>query len=426
MALRYPRYRTLIGLVAAAGTGWSVLVAAQAGDDRAAFESPALQQLGQALLDHGPKAAEEFWTRTVGHIPLIEPIDGQHDFRWITFLWRGNADTREVSVGVGDIPTPDPRKWSFRRIGDTDVWFKTDRVPKDARFTYLLRVNGGPLQADPLNDRRFGGRSVAELPNAPPQPWIANRPEIPKGQLTAHTHYSQILREKRSIGVYTPPGYDDRGRTPAALLIVLDGELYGNAVDALVPTPRVLDNLLAARHIPATVAILVNNMGVRDRDLRCSAVFSDFLARELVPWVRERYRVTRNSSQVVVAGSSDGGLAALCAAHEHADVFGNVLSQSANVFYSPVPGPTLNAYVRDSGWLTKKFVKTPRLPLRFYLEVGILEAGLVNPVAEHRRLRDVLEAKGYVVDYSEFSGGHDYITWRNSLGDGLIALLAPR
>ena len=83
-----------------------------------------------------------------------------------------------------------------------------------------------------------------------------------------------------------------------------------------------------------------------------------------------------------------------------------------------------NAYLRDSAWLTRKFVTTPLRPLRFYLEVGVLEAGLVNPVAEHRRLRDLLEAKGYHTVYSEFPGGHDYFTWQNSLGEGLIALLA--
>lgn len=345
---------------------------------------------------------------------------------WITFLWRGDSTTSEVSIGSGDIPTPNPRKWTFRRLGTTNVWFKTDRVPKDARFTYLMRVNGGPLQPDPLNDRRFGSRSVAESPDAAPQPWIVDRPDTPKGQVTAHTLQSRVLGEERSIGVYTPPGHTARGRL--ALLIVFDGEMYGNARDALIPTPRILDNLLSAKRIPATVAILVNNMSqsARGRDLRCSTAFGNFLATELVPWVRARYSVSRDASQVVLAGSSDGGLAALCAAHEHSKVFGNVLSQSANVFYSPEPAAPANAYLRDSGWLTRKFVTTPLLALRLYLEVGVLEAGVTNPVAEHRRLRDVLDAKGYDTVYSEFPGGHDFFTWRNSLGDGLIALLGSK
>ena len=400
---------------------------AQTGNAPSPYESPTIRRLSQALSDIGPRAAEDFWARVAGHVPLIEPVDGEDGVRWITFLWRGDVATREVSVGIGDVPTPDPRKWSFRRVGESDVWFKTDRVPKDARFAYLLKVNGGPLQLDPLNTRRFGGRSVAELPDASPQPWVSESPGLPLGNVSRQAVPSRILNQERTVGVYTPPGYTSRDKR-SALLLVLDGEIYGNSADALVPTPRVLDNLLAARKIPPTIAILVNNIdqSSRDRDLRCSSAFGDFLATELVPWIRARYSVTTRPSEVVIAGSSDGGLAALCAAHQYPKVFGNVLAQSANVFYSPNAERMVNPYLRDSAWLTRRFVTGPLLRLRFYLEVGVLEAGVTNPVAEHRRLKDVLEAKGYEVTYSEFAGGHDYVTWRNSLGDGLIALLGSR
>ena len=38
-------------------------------------------------------------------------------------------------------------------------------------------------------------------------------------------------------------------------------------------------------------------------------------------------------------------------------------------------------------------------------------------------VRDVLEAKGHAVTYREFTGGHDFVVWRNSVADGLLALV---
>jgi enterochelin esterase family protein len=138
-----------------------------------------------------------------------------------------------VSIGLGDIPTTDVTKWKFQRLGDTDLWFKTDRVPRDTRFGYLLRVNGGSLQFDPLNPRQFARRSIAELPDAPSQPWIVEREEVPKGDLSRHKIPSHILNEERSVGVYTPPGYDPKGE-PINRAFQPEGMMSG--AKALPPT----------------------------------------------------------------------------------------------------------------------------------------------------------------------------------------------
>jgi len=34
-----------------------------------------------------------------------------------------------------------------------------------------------------------------------------------------------------------------------------------------------------------------------------------------------------------------------------------------------------------------------------------------------------LLAKGYEVHYQQFVGGHDYLSWRGTFADGLIALI---
>ena len=141
--------------------------------------------------------------------------------------------------------------------------------------------------------------------------------------------------------------------------------------------------------------------------------------------MRSHYRAGLDPAHTVIAGQSHGGLAAAHAAFHHPDVFGCVLSQSGSFWYSPSVGDSHAAkYDTETGWLTRQFAKAPLHPVRFYLEVGNFEQGAVhNMVLENRRFRDVLEAKGYHVTYSEYLGGHDYVCWRGSIADGLIMLL---
>jgi enterochelin esterase family protein len=165
----------------------------------------------------------------------------------------------------------------------------------------------------------------------------------------------------------------------------------------------------------------------RSRELPCNQDFADFLATELVPWVRAEFGVPVNRDLTITAGSSYGGLAATFAAYAHPEVFGRVLSQSGSFWWRPgyVMRETAAAD-EEWEWLVRQFVTSETLPVRFYLDVGNLETkgppGSPSQVIVNRHMRDVLQAKGYHVAYAEYSGGHDYACWRGTLADGLIAL----
>jgi enterochelin esterase family protein len=78
----------------------------------------------------------------------------------------------------------------------------------------------------------------------------------------------------------------------------------------------------------------------------------------------------------------------------------------------------------------KEFLARPKLPVRFYLAVGTFEVdtngGGGEILESTRHLRDVLLAKGNEVHYQQFVGGHDGLSWRGTLADGLITLLGVR
>jgi enterochelin esterase family protein len=260
--------------------------------------------------------------------------------------------------------------------------------------------------------------SVLELPAAPRQTWILARPQVPKGMVTDHHLRSAILGNDHALSVYTPPT-DAAAGAPHSLLLLFDRWAYRH----FVPTATILDNLLAAGCLAPVVAILVDSpdLETRERELPCSAPFADFLVRELLPWARQRYPLTSDPARIVVGGSSYGGLAAAFAALRHPDVFGNVLSQSGAFWWKPEDD-------REYEWLARHVAAGPTRPLRFYLEVGLLEAGPMagnapDQVVVNRHLCTVLHAKGYPVHYREYNGGHEYVCWRGTLADGLLSLL---
>ncbi|GHO91934.1 hypothetical protein KSF_019820 [Reticulibacter mediterranei] len=406
-------------------------------------DSPRIALLQQALISNDAAALAPFWQEiTEKGTPLIEPIENDDTHHLVTFLWRGKEDIHNVVLFGGTVGWGHPEKNQLTRLLDSDLWYRTYRLRNDLRTTYLLSPNdpltelnngagdyGTRMLSDPLNPRQFiyskdeelpDDRDIAvsilELPNAPAQPWITPQPDVARGHVEIHRLHSDILNNERRVWIYTPPGYSPIDE-PYSLFLVFDGLSYQDAV----PTPTILDNLINAGKIPPMVAVLPDSMDqdTRNRELPCHEPFVEFLTRELMPWAHKHYHVTSNPKQTIVGGSSYGGLAAAFVGLRASEVFGNVLSQSGSFWWDRDPELDISQQQ-----LIQHYVASPRLPLRFYLEVGLQEKGVaVEMISSNRHLRDVLILKGYEVHYSEFNGGHDYICWRGSLADGLIALV---
>jgi enterochelin esterase family protein len=403
-------------------------------DPEEKLQSPRLVAVAKELKGGDKTAAKRFWEDMQDKAPLIEPIKGDSAHLWVTFLWRGTDKTRRVFLEGGPPSREDRRLLS--RLPGSDVWFSTERIRSDARFCYSFRVNAPvklpavslfdttmddfPPLPDPLNPRDFQIRSLVELPAAPPQPWLERLPGVSQGKLTTHKIKSEILKHDREFTIYSPPGYDPKGAA-CGLLVLFDGPTYQS--NDLIPGPVILDNLIAKKKIPPLLTVLLRNPD-RLKDLSCSEPLADFLAKELVPWMRKNHHVSPKPERTIVGGLSLGGLMASYCAFRHPEIFGKVLSQSGSYQWYPGAFGSTPPADAEPGWLTRQFVAAPRSAVHFYLEAGRFEDNFPDSLlAENRRFRDVLQAKGYSVDYSEFSGGHDYLNWRGSFADGLIALI---
>ena len=425
------------------------------------IESPKILALSASVARGEPNAVANFWkeSATTG-VPLIEPAPGDDENMLVTFLWRGGVNTRNVLVWW----QPFAEKWEtdylMSPLEGTDVWFRTLRISKRKRFVYQLAPNAPPIslarhpladpapglladaaQIDPLNPKTFlstdtvdvrehSGLSILEMPDAPPQPWIALRMGVPAGHVAKTSFKSALLKNERDIYVYTPAGYSKNGKA-AGLAVFFDafGYFAEEATPTPLPAPTILDNLIAANKIPPVVAVFIGDGpgDARDREFSCNPQLVEFLESELLPWVHRQYNVASDPAETVVAGFSLGGLAATYTAFKAPELFGNAISMSGALWWAPARSgkPVDSDPEAKPEWLARQFIAQPHLPIRFYLDAGSDEDGVGSEgiLSSSRHMWNVLLAKGYDVRYDEFDGGHDYLSWREGLADGLIFLL---
>ncbi len=407
---------------------WALTLAAAEAPYRTDVSSIRIEALTQQVRSGNASAIARFWTEMkTRHAPLIEAVPNDPAHVLVTFVYRGSASTKAVVLDCQLIEGRDPNVNRMTRLPDTDLWYKTYLLRKDMRLGYGFAADGGSLAADPLNPHDAPRApnmfpSALQLPDAPPQPWITPRPGAPAGSLHEERIDSSVLKEQRQIWVYTPPGFDPHRAAPYPLLICFDGLGYASA--DYVPATTIVDNLLAAGRIPPVLLVLIGQLPQPNRNLELSndSRFLDYVANEVVPLVRKKWRATSDPSRTIVSGSSIGGLASAYFAFRRSDIFGNVLSQSGAFW----PGKTRDNPKHE--WLTRQYEASPKLPIRFVLQAGILERGptpLNGPsiLDANRHFRDVLTAKGYDIRYSEIAGGHEPLSWRGGIAVGIVQLL---
>lgn len=396
------------------------------------LESPRLQALKQTLADGGNTDA--FWSeRATQGTPMTERLSVNEAL--VTFLWRGSPTTQSVRLFGGPSYDHEP----LQKMDHSDVWWVSFKMPMTARLSYRLAPDAPQVVGSAIDNRRmilataqrdpfnphffpahidakldvFQGYSVLELPGAPPQPWIKTRSGVAQGTLERHLVKSKVLGNERVVWLYRPAS-----AKPQALLVLFDAHAYREGV----PTPHIVDNLIADGLIAPTAVALVANASpeARATELPPNSLFTRFLDEELMPWIRNE-GVSVPPKQTVVAGSSYGGLAAAYAGYQLPQWFGNVLSLSGSYWWAP---PN-----ERPGWMQRMYAQDKLKELRFYVDAGRYESargGQEGILETSRELADVLRAKGYEVVQREHYTGHDYLHWQGALSCGLVALLNPK
>jgi enterochelin esterase-like enzyme len=421
---------------------------AKAADTLPQPESPRLRSLATELSATGPAASAAFWKELTGgtQYPLIEEVPGRPGDVLYTFLWRADPGQEALNVRFnGWFPLHKATGFdSFTRLGQSNVWYTSYTFPRTAHLRYELiapkgwhaspdRSNYFVTDAeeyetfhDPLNSRLNEWNnsivSYAEGPDAKTSPYLQKNATSPAGTLEELDVDSKVLGNRRTLQIYLPPGYRHASRS-YGLLLAYDGIQYTTAV----PTPTILDNMIAARAIQPLVAVFLESPD-RDNEFPPNDSFQKFVSTELVPLLRAHYRLSRDPRRSAVLGSSYGGIAATYTAFNFPDLFGNVISQSGSFGWAPpgadpapAPQPPPRGPNADAGWLIKRIAEAPRKQIRFYLDDGIWEGNMM--LLSNRLFQSVLIGKGYDVVYVEGDGAHHSYYWMLRLPGGLEAAL---
>jgi predicted alpha/beta superfamily hydrolase len=230
----------------------------------------------------------------------------------------------------------------------------------------------------------------------------------------------------RDLTVYLPPSYG-RGERHYPVLYMQDGQNLFDPRESFAGSWRVdiaMDHAAARGFEGIAVGIrhageerLVEYSPFDDPDAGPGRgrEYVTYLAETIKPLVDARYRTSPGRGTTCVAGSSMGGLISLFAFLARPDVFGAAAAMSPSLWYAE---RAIFGAVKAA----------PFQPGRIYLDVGRREGE--ETLADARRLRDLLLAKGYrngdQLRYVEDrAGGHEEATWGHRLRAALPFLLAP-
>jgi enterochelin esterase-like enzyme len=187
------------------------------------------------------------------------------------------------------------------------------------------------------------------------------QPDVPRGSVHEHEwNESEIFPgTTRRYWVYVPAQYVPTA--DASLIVFQDGHLYLDPEGAF-RAGVVIDNLIDRGEMPVTIGVFVDPGEPDNRNAEYDAfdeAYATFLLTEILPNVRERYRISDDPDQWAICGGSAGSNCALTVAWLRPDRFRRVISISGS-----------SAQIEGGNPYLSLIPKTPRKPLRIFLQAS--------------------------------------------------------
>lgn len=222
------------------------------------------------------------------------------------------------------------------------------------------------------------------------------------GDVRVHDVASTILKNRRNVLVWLPPGYDDNPDASYPVLYMQDGQnLFDDATSFAGEwhVDETADRLIGEGKIEPVIIVGIENTPQRVLEYTPGSrtapgkadQYARFVVEEVKPLVDATYRTKPDRAHTAVAGSSLGGLVSLYMVQKHGDLFGRCGAVSPSLWWDQ--GQYLKQLTADTAWARDT---------RVWIDMGTAEnadAALANEnVRDCRALADALRAAGFQPD----------------------------
>ena len=339
--------------------------------------------------------------------PIVSP-EVRPDNR-VIFRFR-DPNAKEVSVQIAGIEKPIPMQRD-----DQGVWTVTTDPLAPDYYGYSFIADGVGL-FDPSNHAVIPNflyrASEVHVPGSAAISWEVA--DVPRGEIHHHFYKSKVVGDYRGFYVYTPPGYDPRGKQTYPVLYLLHG--YSDDASAWTAVGRanvILDNLIARGKARPMLIVMPLGYGAPEVLLPGSGIFQDpgitqrnfdrfrdALLTEVIPRVEAEYLVTKDRGSRAIAGLSMGGAESLLTGLNNLNEFAWI-------------GAFSSAGIRRD---TEKDFPQLDAGANSQLQLLWIACGTGDDLMEvSRRLRAWLTSKNIRHAGIETPGAHTWLVWRRNL-----------
>jgi predicted alpha/beta superfamily hydrolase len=256
------------------------------------------------------------------------------------------------------------------------------------------------------------------------------------GELRLHELQSRIFRNTRLLRVWLPPGYSapENQDRHYPVLYLNDGQNLFDPATAYIgvdwQADEAADRLIREGRIPPLIIVGIDNaQKERPREYLPYRSFHppimrpqgkrypDFLLKEVMPFVYQRYRIARGPENTGLGGSSLGAIISLYTVLDRPGIFGRLLLESPSLYIS-----------------NRRLLRASRAfrqwPARIFMAMGTREVGNEERdrevVEDVRELERVLRRAGQGADHLlvriDEGAIHSEKEWARRFPDALVFL----